>query len=266
MRAFRVAAALALIVTVGIGATACAPAEQSTDPKSSETDESPSTESTEAEVELRAATKEELARYAEARRAVKTQPGIAITTTVGSASQQLLAGEVLASRDLLSWKGDFESASVPISIIKVGEIAWIRAPQPYWAAAGVDAETAEKLGESMQFGAFSGKTAEALTEFADVTAFLQTLETAYDLDDPQVVASGERKGQFMVELQGARHFISLSDGETPWIGEVFAEVQGGGARIVKLSPTREQVEVLPPETSQVYQGKIAVSPPTAPQG
>ncbi|WP_427870454.1 hypothetical protein [Leucobacter luti] len=192
--------------------------------------------------------------------------------SVGSTTREILSGEALVSGDLLSWKGDFIADGMPLSIIRVGEVAWIRAPQQYWEALGVPTETARELGSQQLFATFNGDAAKSLVAFADVTAFLQTLTMTYEINEPEILTSGADEGKFVVTLDEARHLIAVSQDGDPWIQSVVAEVPGGGARTVELASTKQPVSIAPPPVSEVYQGGVKVElggteqKPSKPQG
>ena len=249
---------VALVAALCFGAVGCADAGGAPPEKDAAKSAHTETPAPPQDPETTQPSEAQQARYDDARAAIRQQQGIAVRMSVSSSTQEILSGEALVSGDLLSWKGDFLADGMPLSIIRIGEIAWIRAPKQYWEALGVPADTAKELGDQRLFATFNGDTAKGLVAFADVTAFLQTLTMTYEINEPEILSSGDDKGKYAVTLDESRHLIAVSQDGDPWIQSVVAAVPGGGARTVELAATKDPVAVAPPAVSEVYQGGVGV--------
>ncbi len=251
-------AALALVIGVGLGATGCSAAETSTpvDPAPSASSTDPGAAETPAAARLEALTAEETAVFAAARSAIREQPGLEVAFDVTESGASAITGSAEVSGDLLSWRGSFLVGAFALDLVQLGDTLWVRGPDAYWASYGADAATIAQI--DGKYLVFTGTEAQRMVAFADLTSFLQALESSREAAAPERVVTGEHAGMLAVSVAGQEQRFAL-DAEAPWIDRVEADLGAQVTSLVTLDPLPAAPRITRPDAADVSSVRLPLA-------
>ncbi len=245
------------MIGIGVGTIGCSAEVQSTpvDRAPSATNAEPGASEAPTVDRLEPLTAEENTAFVAARSSIREQPGLDVAFDVTESGSSAITGSAEVSGDLLSWRGTFLVGAFALELVQLGDTLWVRGPDAYWASYGADAETISRIGG--KYLVFTGVDAKRIVAFADLTSFLQALESSREAASPQRVMTGEHAGMLAVTVAGQEQRFAL-DAETPWIDRVEADLGEQVTSRVTLSALPHAPQITRPDAAEVASVRLSL--------